>query len=330
MTEHKEPKTKCRRVTKALISTPVEALEPPVITQKLTYFMKSCGGLTDSAYHTTVVLSIPSEDEECPITMEKMAEYKLEFLGASQSFYKNHKKHTKATLDCSHSFNAMALLYHFVKNGMTCPCCREGHKDRLDDLSIPEHIRKPILEHYKKERQQEEIEQDIESVHAIIEMLQSEVGGGNIRAFLERNTVELFIYSYESMDSFMPISTSQQTLSASEQGTDMCFSTLGYNMRTFALNRRLFPVVSNVFEFVVATRNVYNGPLMLHRSTKFHMDSLRTSQNIPSYQEIPGVSWTASFLRGENKLEFEKITWRTPMTTFVQRVLEEAAAMDLP
>jgi hypothetical protein len=293
------------------------------LPMKRIYHLQSKGG----QYHTSIDVSIPGPDEECPITMEKISDYKLEFLDESQTFFKGRVKYTKATLECGHSFNVMAVLYHFLRSGMKCPCCREGHQDNLCDKSIPEHIRKPMVEHYRSEMRSDERESDLESARAIVDLLQSEVGAGTVQTFLEIHTVELFIYSYESMDSLMPVDIKQMTLRVAEEGQDITFSTFGYDMRTFALNRRLMPIEANVFEFVVGSRNLYNGTLMLDRTEKFHVNSIRDSPLLQSYRPTPGITWTAGYLRGENKMELDKIAWKLPTPTFLQKVMEGGAAM---
>jgi hypothetical protein len=297
--------------------------KPPLAPAKRIYHLQSKGG----EYQTDINVSIPTPLEECPITMEKISEYKLDFLDESQTLFKGRVKYTKATLECGHSFNALAVLYHFVRSGMKCPCCREGHADKLSDTSIPEHIRKPMLDHYRHEMRSDEREADLESARAIVDLLQSEVGAGNVHTFLEMHTVELFIYSYESMDSLMPIDIKQMTMRVAEEGQDISCSTFGYDMRTCAINRRLMPIEANVFELVVGTRNLYNGTLMLDRTEKFHVNSIKTSPLLQSYRPMPGTTWTAGFLRGENKMELDKIAWKIPTQTFLQKVTEEGVAM---
>ena len=111
------------------------------------------------------------------------------------------------------------------------------------------------------------------------------------------------------------------------EGQDISGSTFGYDMRTFAINRRLMPIEANVFELVVGTRNLYNGTLMLDRTEKFHVNSIKTSPLLQSYRPMPGTTWTAGFLRGENKIELDKIAWKIPTQTFLQKVTEVGVAM---
>ena len=319
-TETQERNRKQQKTMGSCLSAGSESRTLPI---KRIYHLQS----KDGEYHTSIDVSIPDPTEECPITMEKMSDYKLDFLDESQTFFKGRVKYTKATLECGHSFNALAIMYHFVRSGMKCPCCREGHADKLDDKSIPEHIRKPMLDHYRGEMRLDEREADLESARAIVDLLQSEVGSGNVHTFLEMHTVELFIYSYESMDSLMPVDIKQMTMRVAEEGEFICFSTFGYDMRTFAINRRLIPVEANVFEFVVGTRNLYNGTLMLDRTEKFHVNAIRTSSLLQSHSPIPGITWTAGFLQGENKMVLDKIAWKIQTQSFLQRVTEGTIAI---
>jgi len=104
-------------------------------------------------YAITVELRIPSADEECPITQEPMLTYDLEFL-QHVSFIPELPLFRKLTLPCSHSFSAMAITYHFLKNSMQCPLCRTGSKLPLGPLYIPEHFRADMQAKVAAERAQ--------------------------------------------------------------------------------------------------------------------------------------------------------------------------------
>ena len=107
--------------------------------------------LVDDAAKTQfkIKLQIPEPTEECPVTLSLMANDELPFL-PGQTFSKMFRNFTKMTLPCTHSFGAMTMLYHFARNNMRCPLCREGHEERLDTRSIPSHIRKPIVNRIKE------------------------------------------------------------------------------------------------------------------------------------------------------------------------------------
>jgi len=97
----------------------------------------------EKAYWTTMSLSKPDDGEECPISQESISTYDLEFL-AGCTFRPDHPDYRKMTLECGHGFSAMALTYHFFKNGMQCPMCRKGDPRTMDPLCVPQHFRKEM------------------------------------------------------------------------------------------------------------------------------------------------------------------------------------------
>ena len=111
-----------------------------------------------SQYCVTVAFGIPAEEEECPLTLDSIAESKLSFL-PDTPFLLDRPKHCKVTLPCGHSFSALTLMYNFCKNYMTCPCCRAGKQVRMDVLCLPKHLRSDFKNHLQRvtheEREQE-------------------------------------------------------------------------------------------------------------------------------------------------------------------------------
>lgn len=97
----------------------------------------------------TVTLSVPRDDDECPLTLEAIKDSKLEFLPGI-AFRQAKPLHTKLTLPCAHSFHALSLLYSWCKSGMRCPCCRAGLEARADPACLPEHLRSAITERVKE------------------------------------------------------------------------------------------------------------------------------------------------------------------------------------
>lgn len=152
------------------VDGPAESLMPPSPQQPKTaqfsYTLSSkpknetfsSRGAKPKRYTVEIVLSIPEAGEECPLTLDSIAESKLPFLDAS--FLPDRPKHTKLTLPCKHSFSAMTLLYNFCKNKMICPCCRAGEDIQADTASLPTHFRNEfktrIQETIATERAQDE------------------------------------------------------------------------------------------------------------------------------------------------------------------------------
>ena len=114
------------------------------------------GARTDQSKRVSLELSVPGEDDECGIGMEPIGEYRLEWLPPTipQCVLEDAPSLTKATItECGHGFNALALLYHFLKNEMTCPFCRRGHaRARMSWESLPPHLRLAMRERLEKTR----------------------------------------------------------------------------------------------------------------------------------------------------------------------------------
>lgn len=88
-------------------------------------------------YETPVVFFKPrqgegegTEEETCPITTGPLWENVLEGY-EDVSIFPEDPELTGVRLECRHCFNAVALVYHWMSNGMECPVCKRGEKVRL-------------------------------------------------------------------------------------------------------------------------------------------------------------------------------------------------------
>jgi len=97
----------------------------------------------------TVTLSVPRDDDECPLTLDAIKDSKLDFL-PDAAFRQGKPLHSMVTLPCRHSFHALSLVYSWCKNGMRCPCCRAGLQERADPGCLPEHLRAAIAERVRE------------------------------------------------------------------------------------------------------------------------------------------------------------------------------------
>jgi hypothetical protein len=114
--------------------------------------------------HTSIPvrLSIPSDLEECPLSLVPIKDDELPFL-PGVTYSRTYPLIKKITLPCDHSFGVMNLLFHFAQNKTRCPMCRYGAEARLDTRSIPTHFRRAIINHIRQadhESALEEIEED--------------------------------------------------------------------------------------------------------------------------------------------------------------------------
>ena len=106
-------------------------------------------GANGQAGTLTVTLSIPGDDEECPLTLDKIKDSKLDFLQGT-AFCQAKPLHCKLTLPCKHSFHALSLMYSWCKTGMRCPCCRAGLEERADPACLPKHFQAAMAERVRE------------------------------------------------------------------------------------------------------------------------------------------------------------------------------------
>jgi hypothetical protein len=109
-------------VSVSTVPTPATTFTYNLISKSINENLSSRGS-TARRHSVLITLSIPTDDEECPLTLESIAESNLPCL-PGVSFLRERPLHTKLTLPCNHSFSAISLVYSFCKNSMTCPCCR--------------------------------------------------------------------------------------------------------------------------------------------------------------------------------------------------------------
>ena len=140
-----------------------EGAQGPLITYEIV--AKSSRG--QSRLSTAVTLSIPGDEEECPLTLELIKRSQLPIL-SDISFLEDRPNHSKLTLPCGHSFHAMSLIYSFCKNGMTCPCCRAGHQQRADPLCLPEHFRVKMADKVKQTLQEERADEETLVLYGLV------------------------------------------------------------------------------------------------------------------------------------------------------------------
>lgn len=227
----------------------------------------------EGATSMRLVVSRPKQDEECGIGMELIAEYRMEWLPPSvkQCVIPDKPELTKATIPgCGHGFNALALLYHFVKNEMTCPFCRGGFsKKRMSRLSVPVHLREAMAEHLRSMRGEEQQEQDAMDTLSVLTLLEHEV---NLEDFMRTNRQVLILYAYVGADSTEPLLVQEVQLESSvSSGGTLRFSSFTHSMRELNRNLRLLPATMTCFEAVVATRAMFGGALALVKSQRFSL-----------------------------------------------------------
>ena len=125
-----------------------------------------------------VVLSDPEKDDECPLTLDSISNDALDFLPSGSSFLEGSPSYKKMCLPCGHSFGALNLIYHFLKNNMQCPCCRAGPTDRAAVSSLPKHLRTVLTRHIRGVEAQEYASQSFDDWRAMVESAWGSIHGG--------------------------------------------------------------------------------------------------------------------------------------------------------
>ena len=230
----------------------------------------------------TVVLSMsrPDEGEECGIGMEPIAEYRLDFIPPDHPgphcVIADAPDLTKATIvDCGHGFNALALLYHFMKNDMTCPFCRGGHsKTRMCSQSMPPHLRQAVVKQLELSRRRGQQEQSRDDTMSVLLMLDQEV---NLQTFSDVNRQVLIMYAYVNSDSISPLLVQEIPLESSQSRGLLRFTSSMYSMRELTRNLQLCYTPLRSYELVVATRRTFEGAVVLVKSERFNLSAGITS-----------------------------------------------------
>ena len=118
----------------------------------------------------TVSICIPEPDEECPLTLHKISDSRIEFL-PDTTFFEDRPLHTKIKLPCGHGFHALSLIYSWCKTKMLCPCCRAGVDVQAGTDCLPSHfkdeIEKRVVAITQEEIDLEEEESTIQTISLI-------------------------------------------------------------------------------------------------------------------------------------------------------------------
>lgn len=242
-----------------------------------------------------LVMSIPADGEECCIGLEPIAEYRMDWFPPSVAacMIVDEPLMTKATIaGCGHSFNALALLYHFVKNEMTCPCCRHGHsKKRMSMQSVPPHIRE-VMEYQVEKSLREERDQEAASdTLSIMSMIESEVTPAMFLRFVQAS---LILYAYVGADSLAPMLVQEIRLESSFLEGILRLSSYTYNLHEIGRNMRLLNIPLSSFELVAVIRQTNGEMAELVRSQRFSLaDGRNTIPCVGGSESGGGISLTA-------------------------------------
>ena len=287
-------------------------------------------GPIESCASIPIQLSEPASDEECSIAMESIATYRLAFLPPKACLIKNHPQLTKGRLPCGHSFSALALMYHFAKNSMTCPCCRGGHeKERMGEHSVPAHLRKSFSRHLQQERARDTREQIAVDSLAATRMMQHEVSFDMLSLPVTR--IVLSLCAYGTMDrssSPDPMLVLELPLTSSLTMGVMESASYGYSLQQLNLNLRILPATIAGFELAVGVRSLHAnewGSVCLFRTVRFNGRSMVGE----THRVIPSLSGDARLKLDVETIpnyavgnpQFARLSWRISVADFTELIL---------
>lgn len=285
-------------------------------------------------------LSEPAADEECCIAMEPILEHRVEWLPESLGVEPqpgpllSQPRLRKATLPCGHGFHALALLYHFAKNEMVCPCCRQGLPLRRAAMaSLPPHLREAMEARLDKVLRAERAEQVESDAQAVARLLEQEVGPSSSAVYLEHddghhrtalplNRQVLILFAYPGMNSLLPPLVQEIPLSSSHSRDTLEFSSSGASVRDLNRNLRLMPMSVRAFELVVATRTRDHGVLGIARSTRFEHGT--GAGLVRCVENLPGVELRAQTEDMGTHVEFFRIGLRMPRAMLASALVRNA------
>lgn len=304
------------------------------------------GGHLDCTPGITLTLTAPEPGEECTITMEPIAEYRLPFVPDTfkkQWLIKGQPALTKATLPCGHGFSALALVYHFLKNSMTCPCCRAGRaNERMGEQFVPAHMRRFFSKQLARCRTEEEQEQIATDAVAAAQMLHYEVSYEILALPVTRLVLSLYAYSSPDRSSSpeptlaleLPLTSSLTT------GTMECVS-YGYSLHQLNLNLGILPMAISAFELGIGVRSLHQHELSsvaLFRTVRFSVpeeDAATRNGNIVMPRLIPAAGGDPRLnievrmlhTRGVGNPQFARIAWQIGVQEFTDLLVDTSRAL---
>ena len=235
---------------------------------------------------STITLSKPDDDEECPISLELIKDSKLDWLPPGSSFIKGRPDLTKATLACSHSFSALSLAYLWLKMDMRCPCCRVGHTFRAIESSIPSHIKSNMVKHVKDQLKKEKIKDDEDSLRDT----QALFGTARITAYhvpyaslADHGDLSLSITIFREagpQQSLTPLLRIQSVTCVTLHHQGSCFAPNANQLKTIA-NQLKISVIALTFHIILrmpGSRTEGTGGEYLESSDLVTMSSLLSNQ----------------------------------------------------
>lgn len=145
-----------------------------------------------------LTLAIPDQQIECPILQEPIQTAVFETI--PRPFLNTHPEHKAFTLGCSHTFHAMALVYHWSRNqNVLCPICRAGPRgQRLIMNHLPKDWRYSLSAKIKREKKKDREEAELENFR-VASLLSQEATTHTVVSFVIKIDIQALTPSYQLM-----------------------------------------------------------------------------------------------------------------------------------
>lgn len=256
----------------------------------------------------TVGCAMPGE--ECPMMLESMDDFRLDFAKQMVVVEGNPGK-CKITLPCKHSFSALACLYYFARKGMRCPMCRDGCDTALDFDCLPIHMRQTMREHVVKTNIEERIEEEAETTREVMEMYFNEIEN-DFGGFIDTHRVVLVAYCYDDSMSVNPLVSFDYDLVSDIVDEELQMSIPRGSLRNFTRSiARVAPM--EVVQFAIGMRGPRNDFVFLDRSPKIELKQLSV---INTLLGIGLGQFVIETLRGEDTKVFANFKWCITLDNF--------------
>jgi hypothetical protein len=117
----------------------------------------------------TIHAQLHESDSECPIMQEPISSAVVDHL--PRPFMQSLPTHKAITLECSHTFHAMALVYHWARNSnVLCPVCRAGPKGQTLVIGkLPKEWRYSLGARVRREKKKDRAEEEAHNYHVSIQ-----------------------------------------------------------------------------------------------------------------------------------------------------------------
>lgn len=214
-------------------------------------------------------LHTPEPESECPILQEPI--HTAIFDKFPRPFYKTHPEHKAITLGCSHTFHAMALVYHWSRNhNVLCPICRAGPKgQRLGLSSLPEDWRYSLSSMVKREKKLDREEAEREDYRAAATLSQNDMTRTVVSFVIK---LEIQAITAESTDASWRLSTNLSSLHDTVE-FEVPPNELASIPFTHGTVMRFRPVVhSNTLVNVLAPSSWFTSGNQARPSTRFQVE----------------------------------------------------------